>query len=59
MQIGADYTYPDGSTISVSIHDGMDGFDPLRLADMAVELRNTMRLVLADAAHEQAEHEQS
>ena len=56
MRVSASYTYPDGSTIEIDICDGLEAFDPLRLKDLTAELRATLRLVLADAAHERAEH---
>jgi hypothetical protein len=48
---------PDETTVEIEVNDGMDSFDPLRLKDMSVELRSTLRLVLADIQHERAEHE--
>lgn len=57
MRISASYMLPDETTVEIEINDGMDSFDPLRLKDMSVELRSTMRLVVADIAHERAEHE--
>lgn len=57
MRISASYMLPDETTVEIEINDGMDSFDPLRLKDMSVELRSTMRLVVADIAHERAEHD--
>lgn len=42
---------------SVLVDDEIGDYNPIRTSELAQVARDTFRLVLADAAHERAEHE--
>lgn len=58
MRVTAAYTYPDGSCIEIDVQDQIeDEYNPIRASELLTHARDLIRNVVADAAHERAEHE--